>query len=282
MKEASAVTKGTYNTISITAEPFAVVIPAYNEATRIGNVLQAAIRVPDVAQIIVVDDGSHDNTVANVRQWQRLDNRIHLITLQQNHGKATAITTGANHSSCDIVTFLDADLIGLLPQHIQQLADPVRRRRSAMTLGVFHKGRRSTDVTHRYLPFLSGQRCLRWSLFADTFRLRTAGWGLETALNFHAWYQQYPVQKVLWAGVTHAMRPEKQPGVSGYTSHIAMWWHIGRYVLDFSHQVGLRPMLTRLQNPQSATPAGPRSIQNSAAPRPTHKTHPLLNRRPLL
>ena len=263
------------------SEPFAIVIPAFNEAARIGNVLQTAIAVPDVAQIIVVDDGSHDDTVAKVRHWQRLDNRVRLIALQQNHGKATAIAIGANHSACDIVAFLDADLIGLQPEHIRQLAELVRRRQHAMTLGVFHKGRRSTDVTHRYLSFLSGQRCLRWSLFKDTFRLRTAGWGIETALNLHAWYHQYPVHKVPWAGVTHATRPEKQPGLSGYTSHVAMWWHIGHYALDFTRQIGLRPMLTRLHTPH-ATRHTPPAPSVSQKPTPTRNHRPLHHRRPLL
>lgn len=257
-------------------EPIAVVIPAYNEAERVSNVLQAAIGVPHLTQIIVVDDGSQDDTVDVVTGWQGRDSRIELISLRVNHGKAGAIAVGAEHAGGDIVAFIDADLSGLQPHHIQQLTAPVRRRECAMTLGLFQNGRRSTDVTHRYLPFLSGQRCLRWSLFRDAVGLPNVGWSLETALNLHAWYNGYPTWRVPWQGVTHAMRPEKQPGLGGYTSHITMWSQIMRYTLHFIGDTGVASVLARLQDdqpPPSTVPLNRYSHRNN---------HSDLMRRPLL
>lgn len=229
-------------------EPINIIIPAYNEAERIGNVLGAAIAVPYRTRIIVVDDASSDDTAAVVRRWQQRDSRIHLVTLPDNRGKTGAIAAGLQHAAGDIVTFLDADLSGLTSQHIHKLIEPVRRGQCAMTIGIFRHGRMSTDVTHRYLPFLSGQRCLRWSRFEDVGLPADTGWSLEIALNLHSWFHQYEAQRVVLEGVTHAMRPEKQPGLRGYTSHVAMWWHIGRYTLEFVEQQGVVPILNRLQD----------------------------------
>lgn len=257
-------------------EPINIIIPAYNEAERIGNVLGAAIGVPYRARIIVVDDASSDDTAAVVRSWQRRDPRIHLVTLAENRGKTGAIAAGLEQAAGDIVTFLDADLSGLTSQHIEKLIEPVRRGECAMTIGIFKYGRTSTDVTHRYLPFLSGQRCLRWSRFEDVGLPADTGWSLEVALNLHSWFHQYEAHKVILEGVTHAMRPEKQPGLRGYTSHVAMWWHIGRYTLEFVEQQGVVPILNRLQDAGTGYDylERPRDI--------ARKTDPLLTGRPFL
>lgn len=232
------------------AEPITAIIPAYNEAKRIGNVIEAVVRTPLITQIIVVDDGSTDDTAGVVKTWQQRDKRILLIEQKRNQGKAAAIAAGGEQAAGDIVVLLDADLSGLQPQHIRKLITPVRQRICAMTMGLFHNGRRSTDLTHRYLPFLSGQRCLRWSLFRETLSRPSAGWSLETALNLHAWYWQYETRRVKWDGVTHAMRPEKHPGLAGYTSHIKMWWQIARYTAKFAGRVGAGELLARMQQPK--------------------------------
>lgn len=234
------------------SEPITVIIPAYNEALRIGHVIEAALQTPIVTHLVVVDDGSRDGTADVVSGWQRKDARVRLIRRKKNRGKAAAIALGGQQAAGDIVVLLDADLKGLTPQHIEALVNPVRRRECVMTSGLFREGRRSTDITHRILPFLSGQRCLRWSLFKDTLSLPSAGWSLETALNLHAWYQQYATRRVVWKGVTHAMRPEKQPGLRGYTSHITMWSQILRYTAQFMRRKGAGAIMTRLQQPTPA------------------------------
>lgn len=229
-------------------EPITVIIPAYNEANRIGAVLQAASRARYITQIIVVDDGSQDSTATVVREWESRDARICLVPLEKNRGKASAINAGAEHAAGDIVVLLDADLRGIEPLHIERLVSPVRSGQCAMTMGLFQNGRRSTDVMHRYLPFLSGQRCLRWSLFKDSISLPSAGWSLETALNLHAWYHEYATEEIPWQGVTHAMRPEKQPGLRGYLSHVSMWAHIARYAARFLRNTGFSAVVERLQS----------------------------------
>ncbi len=258
-------------------EPVTVIIPAYNEAKRIGAVIDAVVRTPLITQIVVIDDGSKDCTADVVAAWQKQDKRIRLIARERNQGKAAAIALGGKQAVSDIIVLLDADLRGLQPQHIRRLIAPVRRRECAMTIGLFRSGRWSTDVTHRVLPFLSGQRCLRWSSFKETLLHDSAGWSLETALNLHAWYYQLAVQNVLWMGVTHAMRPEKQPGLRGYTSHITMWSQIFRYTAEFVDRMGAGEVWARLQVGDSAS----EMAAALAGHRGAHRRRQLM-RRPLL
>jgi glycosyltransferase involved in cell wall biosynthesis len=223
------------------SEAVTAVIPAYNEARYIGDVLNVLTQVADLSQIIVVDDGSHDDTASLVQERSTLDARIELIRLPQNRGKAGALFIGTDAANNDLILFLDADLMQLRPAHIPLLINPVRREGYGMTLGVFQHGRLQTDLTHRCFPFLSGQRCVRWSLFQEVFRDEPVQWGVETAFNLHAWYHHYPVQHVPWFGVTHATRAEKQEGFSGYWSHVKMWWQIGSYTMRFLLSHGWQP-----------------------------------------
>lgn len=252
--------------------PVTIIIPAYNEAERIEGVLQAATEAHGITRIVVVDDGSEDSTATVVRRWQRSDERIRLIQLEENQGKAGAINAGAGHAAGDVVVLLDADLRGIEPLHIERLVRPVRRGQCAMTMGLFQNGRPSTDVMHRYLPFLSGQRCLRWSLFKDSISLPNAGWSLETALNLHAWFYEFATEEIPWQGVTHAMRPEKQPGLRGYISHLIMWLHIIRYALSFVRSRGLKAIIDRLQHDRTPSTALPARRRERSQPmrRPLH------------
>lgn len=212
-------------------EPATVVIPAYNEEKRIGHVLDVLGHVTEFTQIIVVDDGSTDKTAAILFEYQQLDRRIHLIRLPINCGKSGAMLAGANASFNDLIVFLDADLIGLCPQHILALIKPVQNGQCHMALGIFNEGRWQTDWSHRLTPFLSGQRCLRWSLFRSTPNAATTRWGIELALSLYAWCNQYPVMAVSWFGVTHAMRSEKMDGLKACWSHLKMWLDIGKYLV---------------------------------------------------
>ena len=202
--------------------PVTAVIPAYNEANHIGSLLDVLYQVKKLTQIIVVDDGSTDDTPDVVRSFCKRDARIQLVCLSANQGKGGAMLAGAQVSDNDLIVFLDADLIGLHPKHVLALIEPVSNGTCSMTLGIFTQGRFQTDLTHRLTPFLSGQRCLSWSRFQSTPDLALSRWGVEVALSLHAWQNQHKTLAVPWRGVTHVLRPEKMTGNEGYWSHVQM------------------------------------------------------------
>ncbi|MGC8837908.1 MAG: glycosyltransferase family 2 protein [Anaerolineae bacterium] len=211
-----------------------VVIPAHNEAPRIGAVLKVLRDVPLVRHILVVDDGSTDDTAQVVQRWAAQDPRIRLLRLPENRGKGAAMVEGARLSPSDIVLFLDADLVGLKPHHVEALIWPVLRGEADMTVGLFRGGRPHTDWSHLLTPFLSGQRCLRWSLFSRTPDLEEAGWGAETAFHLHAAREHLRLEKVILEGVTQVTKEEKAEFPAAVRARARMYGHILRYVASFA------------------------------------------------
>ncbi len=92
-----------------------VVIPAYNEAPRITRALRSVLdQTHPVNEIIVVDDGSTDDTSDVVSQFSE---RVICIR-QSNQGLSAARNTGISQAKSDWVAFLDAD-DEWLPSHIE-------------------------------------------------------------------------------------------------------------------------------------------------------------------
>ncbi len=91
-----------------------IVVPAYNEAERIGPTLRAITEYLDAShssyELIVVDDGSRDATREVVAELGRAHPAISLLALSANQGKGAAVRAGILASRGDEVLFSDADL----------------------------------------------------------------------------------------------------------------------------------------------------------------------------
>lgn len=97
-----------------------VVIPALNEARNIEFVIELAKRSPAVGEIIVVDDGSIDETRDCA---ERAGARVVTSSLL---GKGASMEDGFLESKGDIVVYLDGDLRGLAPDLIERLVGPIQ------------------------------------------------------------------------------------------------------------------------------------------------------------
>lgn len=204
----------------------AAIVPAYNEAGRIGQVLAVLHQVDWLREIIVVDDGSTDSTAAEVGRAMPADPRLRLIRHSANRGKGAALLSGAQATRCPILLFLDADLVGLKPEHIRALVEPVVQNRAAMTLGLFWGGQLHTDLAHRLTPWLTGQRCLRAALLEDVYPEAMAGYGIETAISLAARRRGWPVQRVALPGVSHTIGELQSGFRSGFHTRLKMYSHI--------------------------------------------------------
>lgn len=89
-----------------------VIIPAYNEEESIGEFVLSVIDATkeiNLVEIIIVDDGSSDNTASIVSQIAQEYPVVHLIRLHRNSGHMAAITAGLKNCSGDWVATIDAD-----------------------------------------------------------------------------------------------------------------------------------------------------------------------------
>jgi glycosyltransferase involved in cell wall biosynthesis len=93
---------------------YSIIIPAYNESARIASsldgILQYTAHQGWDAEVIVVDDGSTDNTPEIVREYSRRDSCLHLLQNPGNRGKGYSVRNGMLHAHGEILLFSDADL----------------------------------------------------------------------------------------------------------------------------------------------------------------------------
>jgi glycosyltransferase involved in cell wall biosynthesis len=93
---------------------YSLVIPAYNESSRIRPTLDKLLRhIAEQkwdAEIVVVDDGSRDDTAEIVREYARTHPQIRLVQNPGNRGKGYSVRNGMLHAAGDICLFSDADL----------------------------------------------------------------------------------------------------------------------------------------------------------------------------
>ena len=96
--------------------PAVVVVAAYNESPRIAPVIQALLASRQFTRVLVVNDGSTDDT-ARVAQ----NSGAQVLNLHPNGGKGAAMLAGLRATGEPVVAFFDADLVGLRPDHVRAL-----------------------------------------------------------------------------------------------------------------------------------------------------------------
>jgi glycosyltransferase involved in cell wall biosynthesis len=96
-----------------TRTALSLIFPCYNEAERLPQTLAAYLaqlsREPGAVEVLIVDDGSTDQTFAVARAVAARDHRVRVIRSQPNHGKGFGVRTGVLEATGELIVFTDAD-----------------------------------------------------------------------------------------------------------------------------------------------------------------------------
>ncbi len=198
--------------------PVAVIIPAYNEAERITATVQAALAIAGVERVVVVDDGSTDDTAKIAKRAG-----AEVISKPHKRGKGAAMGSGvaylrksAQPGADYLLLFVDGDL-GASASACEVLIEPVASGRCSMSIAVppAFKGagghgfvlgtaRKAISEATGWEPQapLSGQRCMNSFVFEACKNQLSRGWGVETWLSVKALEAGFTVLEVP-CSITH-------------------------------------------------------------------------------
>jgi len=104
----------------MTGNEIVVIIAAYNAADTIDRAIQSALIQPEVAEVIVIDDASQDDTVRVANASGGSDSRLRVISQTINSGPSAARNAAIRESSSPLISILDADDM-FLPGRFTQL-----------------------------------------------------------------------------------------------------------------------------------------------------------------
>lgn len=194
------------------------IIPAFDEGPRVLAVARVALESELFARVIVVDDGSRDDTAARVEAEPGLE----LVKHERNRGKSQAMHSGFLASSAPVICFLDADLLHVNAGHLRALIEPVQYGHNQASLAMFTGGRTLTSLAQKISPLISGQRCLQRQLL-DSFEDWDSRFGVETSLNEHLESLGVAQLVVEWPGAAQVMKEEKRGCLAGFAARLGMY-----------------------------------------------------------
>lgn len=195
----------------------AAIVPAYNESERIGRVLSILTSYPRFREVIVVDDGSTDNTAEIAKKYP-----VRFVKNAQNKGKGYAMDVGVSLTGCEYIFFADADVTGLTHEIIDDILKSVLEGEVDMSIGMRN---RSTYYLHFiifFTPLLGGERSLTKELWLTLPSYYKHRFRVETGLNFYARYYGKGFDYKVYEGLSQTIKEKKLGLFKGLTHRLLM------------------------------------------------------------
>jgi len=129
-----------------------VIVPLYNEEESVAPLYRAVVAALDALglhyELILVDDGSTDGTVARARQLAERDDRLRLLILRANFGQTAAMAAGIDHAQGEVLVTMDGDLQND-PKDIPLLIEQIR---AGYDIAVGWRHKRKDALISRRIP----------------------------------------------------------------------------------------------------------------------------------
>lgn len=182
----------------------ASIVPAYNEQDTIGDVIHALKQSKLVNEVIVVSDGSTDETAKRAL----LSGADKVIENSINLGKAESMEIGVRATRAPIILFCDADLIGFKVGHIENIVKPVVANECVMCIGLRDRSW-LYRIIGKYLPRISGERAVRRDIFENIPKQLKKGFSIESAMNYYCLVNKLKVKTIALDGLNMRKKYEK-------------------------------------------------------------------------
>jgi dolichol-phosphate mannosyltransferase len=199
-----------------------IVVPMYNEEDVLPLLRRQLGKVKDEllckVELILVDDGSTDQTYAMMYDWAQADPAVKLIALSRNFGHQLAITAGMDASSGDAVVIMDADLQdppSLIPEMIREYCagyDVVYGQRTEREGETWFK-RASASLFYRMM-----RRFVDPRLPANTGDFRLVSRRVIEDLRRIREHDRFVRGIVAWVGFPQKALPYRRPGRAAGTT----------------------------------------------------------------
>jgi len=222
-----------------------VIIPTYNEADNIVEVLEQVMQQPNALHVLVIDDGSPDGTADRVRTvQQKYQDRICLIERSGKLGLGSAYIRGFRHAldrSFTYICEMDADL-SHDPNDLDRLITPVREDEADLAIGSRYIGGvrvMNWPLTRLILSYgagiytraitrmpikdvTAGFKCFHRRVLEaiDLDRVKSNGYAFQVEMHYRTWRKGFDIIEV---PIIFTERTEGQSKMSGAIVREAAW-----------------------------------------------------------
>ena len=189
-----------------------VIIPAYNEEETVAKVVEVIKKVSFVDEIVVVNDGSSDNT-----EGEALKAGAKVINHEVNKGKGEALFTGYKKVDCDIIAFIDADIYNLTSKKVEAMIRPILEGKTDITKTKFaRESGRVTELTAKpllnfFFPEISFEQPLSGQFAAKKEVLKRINfekdYGVDVGIVIDADVLGISIMEVDIGAIQHDMSP---------------------------------------------------------------------------
>ncbi len=200
-----------------TGKKVTAIVPAYNEAQRIGAVLSVLTTYPGFYEVIVVDDGSTDRTEEITQKYS-----VRYIRLSTNQGKGHAMDIAVSLARTDIILFIDADISGLTHTMVTTLVEPVLDGTVDMFIAMRNRKIYALHNIMVFVPLLGGERAITKKLWQMLPPYYKRGFRIEAGLNFYAQYYGKGYRYTIIKGLSQVIKEKKYGLIHGLRQRIGM------------------------------------------------------------